>query len=218
MPTTHQDFIELCLKHNILSFGEFTLKSGRVSPYFFNAGLFQDGFLLGRLASHYAEMLVNRLGRDNRFMLYGPAYKGIPLAAACAVRLADEHDLAVPYAFNRKESKDHGEGGSIVGAELSGDVVIIDDVITAGTSIGESMAIIRDAGARPIAVAIALDREERSGDDDRSAVQTVEDRYGIPVHAIIRLSDLVTHLADHADLHRHAGAVRDYRARYGVVG
>jgi orotate phosphoribosyltransferase len=218
MPPSKQEFIELCLAHSILSFGEFTLKSGRVSPYFFNAGLFQDGLLLGRLASHYADLLVRVLGREHRFMLYGPAYKGIPLAAACAIRLADEHDIAIPYAFNRKESKDHGEGGNIVGAALSGEVVIVDDVITAGTSIAESMDIIRAAGARPIGVVIALDREERAGDDHRSAVQAVEDRYGIPVHAIIHLSDLADHLSDHPGMQTHAQAVNAYRARYGVVG
>lgn len=217
MSKSPNHFIDLCIRHHILTFGEFTLKSGRVSPYFFNAGQFSDGSLLGRLAGHYAG-LVHRIMTDStgQYMLYGPAYKGIPLAAACAIRLADEYGLEIPYAFNRKEFKDHGEGGHIVGAELRGKVIIIDDVITAGTSVEESVRIIRAAGAEPVAVVIALDREEVAGDTGLSAVQAVEAAHGIPVHPIIRLSDLVEHLAGREELTAHASAVAAYRAQYGI--
>jgi len=217
MSDSPNHFIDLCIRHHILTFGEFTLKSGRISPYFFNSGLFSDGLLLGRLASHYAG-LVRRILADStgQHMLYGPAYKGIPLAAACAVRLSDEYGLEIPYAFNRKESKDHGEGGDLVGAELRGNVIIIDDVITAGTSVTESIRIIRAAKAVPVAVVISLDREEVAGNTGLSAVQAVEATHGIPVHPIIRLTDLVEHLAAREDLTAHTGAVAAYRARYGI--
>ncbi len=217
MSKNPEHFIDLCIRLHILTFGEFTLKSGRVSPYFFNAGLFSDGSLLGRLASHYAA-LVHRIMTDSpgQHMLYGPAYKGIPLAAACAIRLADEYGLEIPYAFNRKEPKDHGEGGDIVGAELRGKVIIIDDVITAGTSVKESVRIIRAANAAPVAVVIALDREEVAGNTGLSAVQEVEAAHGIPVHPIIRLTDLVEHLSGREALKTHASAVAAYRAHYGI--
>ena len=217
MANKTNQFIDLCIGHHILTFGEFTLKSGRISPYFFNAGLFNDGLLLGRLASCYAGMVHGILAdAPGRHMLYGPAYKGIPLAAACAMRLADEYDLEIPYAFNRKEPKDHGEGGAIVGAELRGNVIIIDDVLTAGTSVKESIRIIRAADAVPVAVVVALDREEVAGESGLSAVQAVEAMHGIPVHPIIRLTDLVEHLADRKELATHARAVADYRTRYGI--
>lgn len=217
MPTHQQDFVSLCIDNQILTFGEFTLKSGRVSPYFFNAGLFNTGALLGGLCIHYAHLLQAQLGsRLANCMLYGPAYKGIPLAAGCAIRLADEYGVDIPYAFNRKEAKDHGEGGNIVGAPLAGDVIIIDDVITAGTSVEESISIISAAGARPAGVVIALDRQETAGQSTRSAVQAVEATYGIPVYAILRLADLVDHLDRMGGMENHARAVSAYRDRYGV--
>lgn len=215
MPSDKQRFIQLCIDHNILRFGEFTLKSGRVSPYFFNAGLFHSGYLLSELARYYGALIANKLPQP--FMLYGPAYKGIPLAAATAISLANNHDLIVPYAFNRKQAKDHGEGGNIVGAELTGSVVIIDDVITAGTSVGESVDIIRDAGAMPSAVVIALDRQEVAGDEGLSTAQQIENVIGIPLHAIITLDDLVTHLMGNSAMMQYADTMMAYRDRYGSV-
>lgn len=208
------EFIELCLAAEALRFGSFQLKSGRVSPYFFNAGRFCRGELLGRVAQHYARVLVERVGRD--FMLFGPAYKGIALAAATAMQLAEHHNLDVGYAFNRKEAKDHGEGGATVGATLRGNVVIIDDVITAGTSIGESVAVIREAGATPHAVVIALDREETAGEDGLSAVQKVQAEYGIAVHAIIGMGDLMEYLAGQAgaESDERLVAMREYQTRF----
>ena len=217
MTTNQQDFIRLCIDNRILTFGKFTLKSGRVSPYFFNAGLFNTGSLLGSLSHHYAKLIHDSLGdRLKHCMLYGPAYKGIPLAAGCAIRIADAYGIPIPYAFNRKEAKDHGEGGNIVGAALAGEVIIIDDVITAGTSVEESISIIRAAGANPAAVIIALDRQETAGESSLSAVQAVESDHGIPVHAILRLADLVEQLAQIGGMETHARAVSDYRARYGI--
>ncbi|MDE0097135.1 MAG: orotate phosphoribosyltransferase [Gammaproteobacteria bacterium] len=219
MSKSPNHFIDLCIRHHILTFGEFTLKSGRVSPYFFNAGLFSDGLLLYELASEYAKLVRQIMAESpGQYMLYGPAYKGIPLAAACAVALALKYkkENHIHYAFNRKESKDHGEGGDIVGAKLRGKVIIIDDVITAGTSVEESVRIIRAAGAEPVAVVIALDREEVAGDTGLSAVQAVEATHGIPVHPIIRLTDLVEHLAGREELTAHASAVAAYRAHYGI--
>ncbi|MEF9996756.1 MAG: orotate phosphoribosyltransferase, partial [Burkholderiaceae bacterium] len=186
MSSIQQQFIEFALDAQVLRFGEFKTKAGRLSPYFFNAGLFNRGALLARLADFYARSLLDaeRQGRIQFDMIFGPAYKGIPLAAAVAVKLA-ELGRDVPYAFNRKEAKDHGEGGTIVGAPLAGRVVVIDDVITAGTSVRESVELIRAAGATPAGVLIALDRMERAGPDDalspHSAVQDVEKSYGMPV-------------------------------------
>ncbi len=222
MPGTHaEEFVRFALEHGVLRFGEFKVKSGRLSPYFFNAGLFNDGGSVGRLGQFYAQALVaSGTGFD---MLFGPAYKGIPLATATAVALAGHPDMAgrrVPFAFNRKEAKDHGEGGMLVGAPLAGRVVIIDDVITAGTSVRESVALIRAAGARPAAVLIALDRMERAGADDalsaHSAAQDVERTYGIPVISIASLADIMTVLEGDAALGAHREAVAAYRARYGV--
>ena len=211
------EFVELCLKNEALRFGEFTLKSGRVSPYFFNAGLFNRGAQLSQLAHHYAGVLAARIKTD--FILFGPAYKGIPLAAATALKLAEEHQRDVGYAFNRKEAKTHGEGGTLIGAPLRGEVVIIDDVITAGTSINQSIATITAAGATPHAVIIALDRHEIAGDAGLSAVQQIEREHNIPVHSIINLHDLITYLEQKqtdTSFAQYADAVRAYRAQYGA--
>ena len=217
MQDYQRDFLRFALDQGVLRFGDFTLKSGRHSPYFFNAGLFNSGAALARLGRFYAAALqASDLACD---VLYGPAYKGIPLAAAAAIALADQYGRDVPYAFNRKESKDHGEGGLIVGHPLRGEILIIDDVITAGTSVRESIDIIQAQGARPAGVLIALDRQER-GQDERSAVQEVRQRFGIPVVSIATLADLVAFLeaspAGTAIPPETVGAVRDYRSRYGI--
>jgi orotate phosphoribosyltransferase len=209
------EFLTFAADIGALRFGEFILKSGRQSPYFFNAGLFDTGVRLGRLAAAYAACI--RASGCDFDCLYGPAYKGIPLAAATSIALAEATGLDRPFAFNRKEAKDHGEGGVIVGRPLTGRVMIIDDVITAGTSVAESMAVIRAAGAQPAAVVIALDRQER-GADRRSAVAEVRERYGVPVFSIVTLDDLVGFLDTTAvDAHLRA-AVRTYRERYGCNG
>ncbi|WP_253447107.1 orotate phosphoribosyltransferase [Halomonas sp. Y3] len=211
-----REFIEFAIEQGVLRFGEFTLKSGRVSPYFFNAGLFRTGGALARLGRFYARAIVDRApGFD---VLFGPAYKGIPLAATAAVALADHHGRDLPYAFNRKEAKAHGEGGNIVGASLSGDILIIDDVITAGTAIREVMGLIEAAGARAAGVVIALDRQER-GSGAQSAIQEVEAAYGMPVISIVTLDMVLAYLEEHAGeaLRGHAEAIRDYRIRYGVA-
>lgn len=213
MLTYQREFLSFALDTGVLRFGEFKLKSGRISPYFFNAGLFNTGASLARLGRYYAEAIVaSGIGID---MLYGPAYKGIPLAAAAGIALADHHGRDLPYAFNRKEAKDHGEGGIIVGSPLRGRVLILDDVITAGTSVGESVDIIRGHGATPAGVVIALDRRER-GNDERSAVDAVRERYGIPVLSIVALDDLLAYLGEDPRLVEHLAAVSAYRARYGV--
>jgi len=207
-----QDFLAFALAREVLRFGEFVTKAGRETPYFFNAGLFNDGDSLRRLGRFYAEaLLASGIGCDQ---IFGPAYKGITLAAAMVIALAEKgHNL--PFSFNRKEAKDHGEGGVVVGAPLAGRVVIVDDVITAGTSVRESVELIRAQGANPAGVLIALDRMER-GLGDRSAVQEVRETYGIPVVAIATLDDLMAFLAGRPELHAHAAAVAAYRARYGV--
>ena len=187
------EFIEFAIEAGVLRFGDFTLKSGRVSPYFFNAGLFNTGKHLARLGRFYAQAIIDSRIRFD--VLFGPAYKGIPLAAAAGIALADHHDRNVPWCFNRKEAKDHGEGGNLVGAGLTGRVLIIDDVITAGTAIRESVDIIEAAGAAPAGVAIALDRQER-GRDARSAIQEVEETLGIRVISIVKLEHLVQYLLD----------------------
>jgi orotate phosphoribosyltransferase len=223
--TLRQQFIEFAVKAGVLRFGEFRTKAGRLSPYFFNAGLFNRGALLGQLARFYAQTLLTarREGRIEFDMLFGPAYKGITLASATAVALA-ELGADMPFAYNRKEAKDHGEGGLIVGAPLAGKVVIVDDVITAGTSVRESVQLIRAAQATPAAVLIALDRMERAGADDalsaRSAVQEVEAAEGMPVLAIATLDDLLQFLAGASatahELQAHRRAVQRYRERYGA--
>ncbi|HXE18270.1 MAG TPA: orotate phosphoribosyltransferase [Castellaniella sp.] len=214
-------FVRFALERGVLRFGEFKTKSGRVSPYFFNAGLFNDGACVGRLGQFYAEALVNSGVTFD--MLFGPAYKGIPLATTTAVALAGHPGLAgrlVPFAFNRKEAKDHGEGGVLVGAPLAGKVVIIDDVITAGTSVRESVKLIRAAGAQPAAVLIAMDRMERAGSSNNlsahSAVQDLEQAYGIPVISIASLTDVIGLLDGDEELAAHREAVVAYRARYGI--
>jgi orotate phosphoribosyltransferase len=219
--TLRADFIRFALEAGILRFGRFLTKAGRLSPYFFNAGLFNDGQLLGQVADFYARTLraAQARGEVGFDMLFGPAYKGITLASATAVALARQ-GCNVPFAFNRKEAKDHGEGGVLVGAPLSGRVVIVDDVISAGTSVRESVELIRAEGAQPVAVLIALDRQERSGTDleigEHSATQDVAARYGIPVIAIACLDDLLVYLErDQGDLAQHAAEVAAYRARYG---
>jgi orotate phosphoribosyltransferase len=213
MQEHQREFIRFALERDVLRFGEFTLKSGRISPYFFNAGLFDSGAALARLGEFYARAIV---AADLRFdMLFGPAYKGIPLAAATAIGLATECGRDVPFAFNRKEAKDHGEGGNLVGAPLRGGVLVVDDVISAGTSVRESLALIEQAGARLAGVVIALDRQER-GQFELSAVQEVRREHGVPVVAIADLDALTAYLREgnrHADA---LAAVEAYRGRYGV--
>lgn len=207
------EFLSYCLEREVLRFGEFTLKSGRVSPYFFNAGLFNRGSDLVRLGRYYAEAIVaSGLDFD---LIFGPAYKGIPLAAAVAIALETEYGRDLPWAFNRKEAKDHGEGGNVVGAPLRGRVLIVDDVITAGTAIRESVDIIHAAGAEPAAVAIALDREER-GRGERSAIQEVEAEFGLQVIRVARLIDLISMLEAQGSGPEHLSALKAYRDEYGV--
>jgi orotate phosphoribosyltransferase len=208
-----RDFIRFAIDRGVLRFGEFTLKSGRISPYFFNAGLFNSGSALAQLGRFYATAVVeSAIAFD---VLFGPAYKGIPLAAATAVALAEHHQLDLPWCFNRKEAKAHGEGGSLVGAPLTGKVLIIDDVITAGTAIREVMHIIKDQNATAAGVLIALNREER-GNAELSAIQEVERDFGIPVVSIVSLSQVLEYLADDVQLKQHLPAVEAYRAQYGI--
>lgn len=214
-----QRFVQFALDAGVLRFGEFKIKSGRISPYFFNAGLFDDGAKLARLAEFYAErLLASGIEFD---MIFGPAYKGIPLGATVAAELA-RRGRNVPFAYNRKEAKDHGEGGSLVGAPLKGRVLIVDDVMSAGTAVRESIAIIEAAGGRPHAVAIALDRQEKATENgvdvDHSAVQYVRNQLGLQVVAIATLDDLLQYLTGRADdtLDAHRQAVLAYRARYGA--
>jgi orotate phosphoribosyltransferase len=208
------EFIDLCLQLGVLRFGSFTLKSGRESPYFFNAGLFNTGAAIGAVGRAYAAALAaSNLEFD---MLFGPAYKGIPLVTVTAAALAEHAGRSLPFAFNRKEAKDHGEGGDIVGSPLSGGVLIVDDVITAGTAIRESIDIIRRAGARPAGVLLALDRQERAPQSTLSAVQEVRDRYGIPVISVVNLADLMHHVSRQGhkdDLKR----MQIYQEQYGLA-
>jgi orotate phosphoribosyltransferase len=209
-------FLEFCIRQDVLRFGEFTLKSGRKSPYFFNAGLFNSGASLNRLSEFYARTLEEHMG-SRPYMLFGPAYKGIPLVTAVSMAMDRLYRRDLPIAFNRKEAKNHGEGGVLVGAPLAGDVVIVDDVITAGTSVGESVKIINASGARPAAVLIALDREEIvEGAGGRSAVQVVAETYGIPVVAIARLGTLVEYLGRGNGNPTLVTAIEHYRERYGI--
>ena len=217
--SNQDNFIRFALEAKVLSFGEFKTKAGRLSPYFFNAGEFNDGARLSALGRYYAKALQESGIQFD--MLYGPAYKGITLAAATAIALADD-GINVPYAYNRKEAKDHGEGGMLVGAPVKGRVVIIDDVISAGTSVRESVDLIRKAGGEPAAVLIALDRMERSGNaveiGDKSAVQAVEQEFGLPVVAIANLAGLMSFLTSSSDaqLTHYLPAVKAYRDKYGI--
>jgi len=212
MKNFRQEFIEFALTRGVLCFGEFKTKAGRLSPYFFNAGLFNDGEALRKLGQFYAKAIV---AADSAFdMLFGPAYKGIPLVSATAVALA-EIGRNTPFCFNRKEAKDHGEGGMTVGAPLAGRVLIVDDVISAGTSVRESVQIIHTAGAAPCGVVIALDRMER-GSGSQSAAQEVRSQFGIPVISIATLEDLSAFLGGRADMARQLQAVEHYRKQYGV--
>ena len=208
-----RDFISFACDKGVLRFGEFVTKAGRLSPYFFNAGLFDDGQSMARLSDFYARAI---LGSGISFdMLFGPAYKGIALATGTAMALAG-HGRSVSFSFNRKEAKDHGEGGTLIGAPLKGKVLIIDDVISAGTSVRESVELIRAQGATPAGVVIALDRQEK-GKGDLSAVQEVEQQYGLPVVAVASLSDLLGFLRGSPDLARNLAAVEAYRAQYGIA-
>lgn len=206
-------FIDFAIQQDVLRFGEFTLKSGRTSPYFFNAGLFNTGEALAKLGQNYAQAIVDSGIEFD--VLFGPAYKGIPLAAATAVALSEHHGRNVPYSFNRKEAKTHGEGGNIVGAPLQGKVLIIDDVITAGTAIREAMDIISDAGAQAAGVIIALDRQEK-GQGETSAIQEVEAEYKIPVASIIKLENLISYIEQDEKFTDYLGAVKAYREQYGI--
>jgi len=213
MQDYQRDFLDFALDLGVLRFGQFTLKSGRVSPYFFNAGLFNTGGALARLGRYYAQAIVDSgISFD---VLYGPAYKGIPLAAVTAAALFDQHGVDTPYAFNRKEAKSHGEGGNIVGHPLEGRILIIDDVITAGTAIRESFEIIAAAGAKPAGVVIALDRQER-GQGERSAIQEVEADHVVPVTAIVRLAELIEFVGQRGDATEDLQNIKAYREQYGV--
>ncbi|MDO9106744.1 MAG: orotate phosphoribosyltransferase [Methylovulum sp.] len=206
-----RDFIGYALECGVLKFGEFLLKSGRTSPYFFNTGLFNTGARLGKLGQFYAQALIHSGIEPD--MLYGPAYKGIPLVSATAIAYSQAALRDIPFAFNRKEVKDHGEGGILVGAPLLGKVLIVDDVITAGTSVRESITIIEHTAATPIGVLIALDRQEK-GQHDLSAVQEVTSQFGIPVVSIISLADIVEYLTDNAD--GPIATIKAYQCRYGI--
>jgi len=213
MQTYQREFIELALSADVLRFGEFTLKSGRTSPYFFNAGLFNTGRSLAKLGQYYAATIVDSGIKFDT--LFGPAYKGIPLASTCAIALSEKHGRNVPYCFNRKEAKEHGEGGSLVGAPLKGKVLIIDDVITAGTAITESMDIIEANGAEAAGVVIALNRQER-GKGELSAIQEIEQKYKIPVISIVSLEHLVSYINHEQKYATHLEAIQQYRQQYGV--
>ncbi len=213
MQAYQQEFLDFAIDVGVLRFGEFTLKSGRISPYFFNSGLFNTGASLARLGRYYAQAIIDS-GIEFE-MIYGPAYKGIPLAASLAIALADHHNRDVPYCFNRKEAKDHGEGGVIVGAPLKGKVLIIDDVISAGTSVRESVDIIRAAGASTAGVIIALDRQER-GQGETSAIQEVEKDYGLQVTSIVQLQELAEFLNEKGNQAEALASIKSYRAQYGT--
>jgi len=213
MKAYQKEFIEFAIEKQVLKFGEFTLKSGRISPYFFNAGLFNTGRDLARLGRFYAAALQDS-GIDYD-LLFGPAYKGIPIATTTAVALSNDYDLDVPYCFNRKEAKTHGEGGSLVGSDLEGKIMLVDDVITAGTAIRESMDIINAHQAQLAGVLIALDRQEK-GKAELSAIQEVERDYDAKVISIVKLADVVTYLETLPEMQQHLESVKTYRAQYGI--
>ncbi len=213
MKDYQKEFIEFAIEKQVLKFGEFTLKSGRISPYFFNAGLFNTGRDLARLGRFYAAALQDSgIAYD---LLFGPAYKGIPIATTTAVALSNDYDLDVPYCFNRKEAKTHGEGGSLVGSELTGKIMLVDDVITAGTAIRESMDIINANNAQLAGVLIALDRQEK-GKAELSAIQEVERDYDAKVISIVQLADVVSYLETLPEMQQHLQSVQAYRAKYGI--
>ena len=214
MKNYQKDFIEFAIERGVLKFGEFTLKSGRTSPYFFNAGLFNQGSDLARLGRFYAAALQDSGVEFD--VLFGPAYKGIPIATAAAIALFDTYQKDVPYCFNRKEKKDHGEGGNLVGSPLNGRVMLVDDVITAGTAIRESMEIVQANGAELAGVLIALDRQEK-GKGELSAIQEVERDYNAQVISIVQLNDVIEYLKDSPDLAQYLDKVTAYRAEYGVA-
>ncbi|AWB66940.1 orotate phosphoribosyltransferase [Saccharobesus litoralis] len=213
MQDYQKEFIEFALSRNVLRFGEFTLKSGRTSPYFFNAGLFNTGRDLAKLGQYYAAALQSA-GVDYD-LLFGPAYKGIPIATTTAVALSEHHDKDVPYCFNRKEKKDHGEGGNLVGSDLTGKVMLVDDVITAGTAIRESMQIIQAADATLSGVLIALDRQEK-GKGELSAIQEVERDFGTAVISIVTMSDIISYLEEQGDKAEYVEKMQAYRSQYGI--
>ncbi|TRY33395.1 orotate phosphoribosyltransferase [Aliiglaciecola sp. M165] len=213
MQDFQREFIEFALARDVLRFGQFTLKSGRTSPYFFNAGLFNTGNDLAKLGQYYAQALVSAGVEFD--VLFGPAYKGIPIATTTAVALADKHNIDTPYCFNRKEAKDHGEGGTLVGSELSGRIMLVDDVITAGTAIRESMALIDAHGASLAGVLIALDRQEK-GKGELSAIQEVERDFNTKVVSIVSLADLVEYLQDKPEMAEHLANIKQYRQDYGI--
>lgn len=213
MEKYQHDFIQLAIRHQALCFGEFTLKSGRTSPYFFNAGKFQTGTALAELGRYYAAAITAAgISFD---VVFGPAYKGIPLAATTAIALADHYQRDLPFCYNRKEAKDHGEGGVLVGAPLQGKVLIVDDVITAGTAVREVMGLIKEAGAEPAAVLIGLNRQER-GQGELSAIQEVEQTFGIPVVSIINLNHIIDYLETQGSQGDMVERIKRYRATYGV--
>lgn len=213
MKAYQREFIEFALEKQVLKFGEFTLKSGRKSPYFFNAGLFNTGSDLARLGRFYAAALADSGIEFD--VLFGPAYKGIPIATTTAVALADHHNMDTPYCFNRKEAKAHGEGGSLVGSDLKGRIMLVDDVITAGTAIRESMEIIQHQGADLAGVLVAIDRQEK-GKAELSAIQEVERDFGCRVTAIVSLSDLIAYLEEQGNASEHLESVKAYRAEFGI--
>ncbi|MCX8875706.1 orotate phosphoribosyltransferase [Vibrio parahaemolyticus] len=213
MKAYQREFIEFALEKEVLKFGEFTLKSGRKSPYFFNAGLFNTGRDLARLGRFYAAALADSGIEFD--VLFGPAYKGIPIATTTAVALADHHDIDTPYCFNRKEAKNHGEGGNLVGSALEGRIMLVDDVITAGTAIRESMEIIKANGADLAGVLVAIDRQEK-GKGEFSAIQEVERDFGCAVISIVSLGDLITYLEEKGNATEHLEAVKAYRTEYGI--
>ena len=213
MQDYQRQFIEFALERQVLKFGQFTLKSGRTSPYFFNAGLFNTGRDLAKLGQFYAQALVN--AKIEFDVLFGPAYKGIPIATTTAVALADKHDVDTPYCFNRKEAKTHGEGGNLVGSELSGNVMLVDDVITAGTAIRESMLLIEANKANLAGVLIALDRQEK-GQGELSAIQEVERDFNTQVVSIVSLADLIEYLQGQEDMAEHLANIQQYRQDYGI--
>jgi orotate phosphoribosyltransferase len=214
MEQYQKEFIEFAIDKQVLCFGEFKLKSGRISPYFFNSGLFNDGKSLSELGKYYAQA-VKHSGIEFD-MIYGPAYKGIPLASTMAIAFQEEHQTSYPFCFNRKEVKDHGEGGITFGAEINGRVMIIDDVISAGTSIRESMEIISSRGGTTVGAVVAVDRQER-GQGEQSAIQEVEQLHKIKVISIVSLENIITYLTEHGEMSEHLNAIKAYENQYGVA-